>query len=381
MNIALSTSTDFLYKRVIKPLLFRRPPDAVHTSMVKTGRRVQAWSMLRRLTRTALRYDNQAVLEQTIHGITFPNPVGLSAGLDKNFEIASLMNAVGFGFMEGGSVTLESYGGNPRPWFYRLPVSESLVVNAGLANHGVAAAVANIKQYSKKSLNDFPLNISVAKTNSPITCDDDAAIADYVGSLGLLHKAGVGDMYTLNISCPNAYSGEPFTSPDRLERLLAATDRLKLQKPLFIKMPINLPWSEYKKLTDIAARHTVAGLTIGNLAKDRRAVKGELPDSVKGNLSGKPTRQLSDALIKRTRRAYQDRFIIIGVGGIFTAEDAYAKIKNGADLVELITGVIFNGPQLIGQINHDLVRLLHRDGFNNVSDAVGSAASKPLLPW
>lgn len=380
MNILLSTSTGFLYQRVIKPLLFRRSPDAVHTSMVKTGRRVQAWSMLRRLTRTALRYDNQAVLEQTIHGITFPNPVGLSAGLDKNFEIASLMNAVGFGFMEGGSVTFEAYAGNPRPWFHRLPVSESLVVNVGLANHGVAAAIANIKQYSKKSLNDFPLNISVAKTNSPDTCEDEAAVADYVGSLRLLQKTGIGDMYTLNISCPNAYGGEPFTSPDRLERLLTATDQLKLQKPLFIKMPINLPWSEYKKLTDIAARHTVAGLTIGNLAKDRRAVKGELPDSVKGNLSGKPTQQLSDALIKRTRRAYQDRFIIIGVGGIFTAEDAYTKIKNGADLVELITGVVFRGPQLIGQINRELVRLLHRDGFNHVSEAVGSATLPPSLP-
>lgn len=380
MNIALSTSTGFLYKRVIKPLLFRRSPDAVHASMVKTGRRVQAWSMLRRLTRTALRYDNQAMLEQTIHGITFPNPVGLSAGLDKNFEISSLMNAVGFGFMEGGSVTLESYSGNPRPWFHRLPMSESLVVNVGLANHGVAAAIANIKQYSTKSLRDFPLNISVAKTNSPTTCDDDTAIADYIGSLRLLHKAGVGDMYTLNISCPNAFGGEPFTSPERLKQLLAAVDQLKLQKPLFIKMPINLPWEEFKKLADIANRHKVAGLTIGNLAKDRQAVKHELPHLVKGNLSGKPTQQLSDALIKRTRRAYQDRFIIIGVGGIFTAEDAYTKIKNGADLVELITGVVFKGPQLIGQINRDLVRLLHQDGFNHVSEAVGSATLPPSLP-
>lgn len=380
MILLLSSATGFLYKHAFKPLLFRRHPDAVHTSMVKTGHRLQVWSLLRWLTRVSLRYDNQAVLSQTIHDITFLNPVGLSAGLDKNFEIAPLMNAVGFGFMEGGSVTLESYSGNPRPWFHRLPVSESLVVNVGLANHGVVAAIANIKQYSKKSLRDFPLNVSVAKTNSPSTREDEPAIADYVGSLRLLQKAGIGDMYTLNISCPNAYGGEPFTSPERLRRLLAATDQLKLQKPLFIKMPINLPWDEFKKLTDIANKHAVAGLTIGNLAKDRRAVKDELPDSVKGNLSGKPTQQLSDALIKRTRRFYQDRFIIIGVGGIFTAEDAYTKIKNGADLVELITGVVFNGPQLIGQINRDLVRLLHQDGFNHVSEAVGSATLPPSLP-
>lgn len=380
MNVPLSSTTGFLYKHAFKPLLFRRHPDAVHASMVKNGRRVQTWSLLCWLTRVLLRYDNQAVLEQTIHGITFLNPVGLSAGLDKNFEIASLMNAVGFGFMEGGSVTLESYNGNPRPWFHRLPASESLVVNVGLANHGVTAAIANIKRYSSKSLRNFPLNVSVAKTNSPTTCDDSAAIADYVGSLRALQKASVGDMYTLNISCPNAYGGEPFTSPGRLRRLLTATDQLKLQKPLFIKMPINLPWDEFKKLADIASKHTVAGLTIGNLAKDRQAVKHELPDSVKGNLSGKPTQQLSDALIKRTRRAYGDRFIIIGVGGIFTADDAYTKIKNGADLVELITGVVFRGPQLIGQINHELVRLLRRDGFSHLSEAVGSAAFPPSLP-
>jgi dihydroorotate dehydrogenase (fumarate) len=140
-------------------------------------------------------------------------------------------------------------------------------------------------------------------------------------------------------------------------------------------MPSSIKWSDFNNLLQVIAKHHVAGLTIGNLVKDQtKTAPGEhIPASVKGGLSGKPTWETTNELIHRTRQTYGDRFIIIGVGGIFSAKDAYEKIKLGANLVELITGMVFEGPQLIGQISHGLGILLKKDGFTHISQAVGTA--------
>jgi dihydroorotate dehydrogenase (fumarate) len=261
-----------------------------------------------------------------------------------------------------------------KPWFHRLPKTKSLVVNKGLANDGVLAIAKRVKAYPESAFDGFPLNVSVAKTNSPGACKELDAIDDYIGSLKILEAEGVGVMYTLNISCPNTFGGEPFTTPEKLERLLTAVDVLDLSKPVFIKTPSDLPWEKLKKLLGVAAKHDITGVTIHNLAKDRSKMKllDPLPDSIKGNMSGKPTWETSNEFIRRTRLEFGERFIIFGVGGIFSAEDAYTKIRLGANMVELITGMIFEGPQLIGDINRGLVRLLKRDGFSNVGEAVGA---------
>ena len=283
------------------------------------------------------------------------------------------MKAIGFGFMEGGSLTYRECQGNPRPWFHRLPKTKSIVVHVGLANHGVETIINRIKAYDPKTFYDFPLNISVAKTNSSVASTDDQAITDYIGSLKLLKKAGVGKLITLNISCPNTYGGEPFTTADRLDRLLSAADQVALSCPLFVKMPIDVSDKIFDELIDVIIAHQVAGVTIGNLAKDRTKIKlaDPLPDNIEGNLSGKPTWELSNHHISRTYRHHKHQLTIIGVGGIFSAEDAYTKIRLGASLVELITGLIFEGPQLIGQINQGLDGLLYKDGFTHISQAIG----------
>ncbi len=378
MIVVISRSSSYFYTYIAKPLLFRFKPDSVHDSLVKFGSRVQKHRVLRSVIETSWAYKNDAMLSQTINGVTFHNPVGLSAGFDKNIVLARLIKSVGFGFMEGGSITLHACDGNPRPWFYRLPKTKSIVVYAGLANKGVGAIIKTVLNYPTGTFSDFPLNISVAKTNSKETCTYKEAINDYTSSLIQLQRANVGDMYTLNISCPNTYGGEPFTTPKRLESLLNAVDTLEPKKPLFIKMPSHLPWNEFNELLEVAQRHSVQGLTISNLAKDRGQAKlmDHLPESVEGNLSGEPTRELSNDLIRKTYEQYDKRFTIIGVGGIFSAEDAYEKIRLGASLVELITGLIFEGPQLIGQINRGLAQLLAQDGYSTISEAIGVDARK-----
>jgi dihydroorotate dehydrogenase len=378
MIVLVSDATGVTYKKIIKPVLFKQQPDVVHARMLRTALACQHSSLIRSAMKNMWAYQNEAVLSQTLHGVSFPNPIGLSAGFDKNLELVPTMKAIGFGFMEGGSITYRKCRGNPRPWFYRLPHSRSIVVHVGLANEGAASILDRVQVYPRNVFDSFPLNISVAKTNSKLASTDEEAVKDYIASLALIKKTDVGKLVTLNISCPNTYGGEPFTTPARLEMLLKDVDKLNLTQPVFIKMPINLDWPAFRSLLRVAAAHNIAGVTIGNLSKQRNDLKDRLPRRVQGGLSGKPTFALSNELITRTYRSFGDRFTIIGVGGVFSAEDAYTKIKLGASLVELVTGLIYEGPELIGQINKGLVRLLQADGYSNVTEAIGSSNHLPV---
>lgn len=371
MVTVVSRSIGLVYARLAKPCLFRFSPDSVHHTTTRLGRIVGAIAPLRWLTGKLLGYKNLPILAQTIDGIYYQNPVGLSAGFDKNFELLRFLPALGFGFIEGGSLTARPSDGNPGPHYRRLPADKSILVNAGLNNHGVTAIIERIKAYKRIEL---PLSISVAKTNDQQASSDDSGLDDYLISLKALKQAKVGDSITINISCPNAYGGEPFTTPEKLNRLLTSIDTLAFTQPIYIKMPIDKPWSEFEQLLKVIVSHQVAGVTIGNLAKnrDQAVLQTDIPAGWPGNMSGKPTETLSNQLISQTYKAYGSQLTIIGVGGIFSAKDAYQKIKNGASLVELVTGLIFKGPQLIGEINQQLAKLAQQDGYTSISQAIGS---------
>jgi len=362
-----------LYVYVAKPLLFQVSPDKVHRGTIRLTAALGSLSAFRGFTRYVFTRPRDARLVQKYHGVEFETPVGLAAGFDKNGEIIPLVTALGFGFGTVGSVTASQCRGNSRPWFYRLPKTQSLVVNAGLANDGSRVVIERLRRYHPQAIGRFPIILSVAKTNSRQVVDIEAGIADYVTTVRRANKEPRIQMIELNISCPNTYGGEPFTTPDRLERLLSAVDSVRAKQPIYIKMPSNLPWNAFKKLLEVIVTHHVVGVTISNLAKDRSILdlKDPLPDAIAGNLSGKPTVISSNKLIRQTYLTYGDRLTIIGVGGIFSADDAYTKIRLGASLVELITGMIFCGPQLIAEINDGLVRLLERDGYADIGQAVG----------
>jgi len=368
----LSHATAFTYKNIAKPLLFTLPPDGVHRSLIATGSVIQRSSLLRSALHGAWAAKPNERLRQTVHGITFANPVGLSAGFDKNIELAPLIKAVGFGFMEGGTITRLPYAGNERPWFYRLPKTKSLVVHVGLANQGACTILRRVAHYPRDTFTNFPLNISVGVTNGVHGATVASMVGDCAQTVAAVQQNGHASLVTINISCPNIYAGQAFTHPTNLELLLARIDSLNLTLPVFLKMPADLDLDAFDALLRVAARHSVAGITVANLTKNRSHLADELPAHVHGGLSGKPTFALSNKLIKHTYRTYGDRFTIIGVGGIFSAKDAYEKIKCGATLVALITGMIFEGPQLIGRINRELAELLAADGFASIQEAVGS---------
>lgn len=360
------------YRNVVKPALFAQSPDRVHANMIKVAKGVQRIPLVRDVPRIWA-YRNDGYLAQEVMGLQFRNPIGLSAGLDKNADMVGVMQAVGFGFMIAGSVTAQPSAGNPKPWFYRLKNSRSLVINAGLPNRGAELVAKRISRYPDKILKNFPFGISAAKTNSEQVVTDGEGVGDYCLTLEAMDKLSQVVLHEINISCPNTYGGEPFTTPQKLELLLKAVDGLKLSKPMQVKMPISLPWKEFKQLLDVIVRHKVEAVNIGNLLKDRSKAKlqDDLPKNINGNLSGLPTQAISTELIRRTYAAYGKKLIIIGTGGVFSADDAYEKIKAGATLVGMVSGVIFEGPQVVGEINRHLVELLKKDGLTNIKDAIG----------
>lgn len=358
-----------LYRLALRPIFFRLDPEFVHNAFVGLGKLLGDVKPLRALCKSTLTHHDPMLIQHD-WGLRFENPVGLAAGFDKNADLIQILPDAGFGHIEIGSVTYSAYGGNSLPRLYRLPKSKGIVVNYGLKNIGVKAVIKKIKS---KPQSKIPCAISIAKTNAAYTADESAGIEDYYNCYQELLNAKVGDIYVINISCPNAFGGEPFTTKESLRRLMTRLDELKSNKPVWIKLPIEIAWEKLDQLIDELSSHQVDGLVIGNLAKDYHdaLVKDDIPQHVKGGMSGKPTWQKSNRLISHTYQKYHDRFRIIGVGGIFSAQEAYHKIKLGATYIQLITGMIYMGPQLMAEINKGLVQLLHRDGYANISEAIG----------
>lgn len=358
-----------LYRAIVKPICFRFDPEDVHDAITAFGVFMGRFSLIRRMTRFTFAYEDPR-LKQIIAGVPFLNPVGLSAGFDKNVKLISFLPSTGFGAAEFGSITLKSYGGNPKPRLVRLPKSKGIVVNYGLMNDGAEAIIPRFRA----SADDMVVGISIAKTNSLDTATLEGGVEDYAHCLQAVKDAGVGDYYTLNVSCPNAFGGEPFTTKETLAMLLERVQKVGATKPIFVKLPINLSMENLDGLLRVCVQFRMAGVIIGNLTKvrDPQLIHDPIAHQVKGGISGKPTKDLSNACISYAHKHYGESLYIIGLGGIFSAEDAYAKIRAGASLVQLITGMIFEGPQLIGEINAGLVKLLERDGFATVAEAVGN---------
>ncbi|NTV38656.1 MAG: quinone-dependent dihydroorotate dehydrogenase [Demequinaceae bacterium] len=360
------------YTRAVKPVIFKMHPDKVHDDMITHGSWIQKARPVMAAAEALLRCDSPSLVTDA-YGLTLRNPIGLAAGLDKNIAIPGILQMTGFGFLTFGSVTSRVCAGNPRPWFHRLPEQGSLVVHVGLANGGVEKVAARLRELNDRKHPRFtalPFKMSIARTNDTLTGDVAEGVEDYVTSVKAL--AGLSALIELNVSCPNTTVGEAFTTPQNLDALLTAVDEVAPPQPVTLKMPCDRSWEEFKDLLDVAAAHKVDGLTIANLRKDRTGIP--LASDVKGNLSGAPAREVSTELIRRTYREMGDRFVLAGVGGVFSGADAYDKITAGATLIELVSGLIFRGPAVVGTIAQELVALAQADGFDRVQDAVGSRA-------
>ena len=367
VNKATTDLFTFGYKHIIKPnFVFNHRPDEAHDQMIEFCHVVKNVPPLLLAEQLMLDYTDP-ILETNVMGVDFTNPFGLSAGLDKNCEMPVVLDHAGFGFETVGSTTSRPCPGNAKPWFHRLPEYDSMMVHVGLANEGSEIVVPRAEQAWTKA-HDMQISVSIARTNDNKTGDLEEGIEDYC--ISMRRATGRTAMVEVNISCPNTMAGEPFNeSPEALDKLFTELDKIERPQPTLVKLPLNKSWEEFKELLDVLAGHNVQGLSIANLQKDRTGMS--IPRDWEGGLSGSPCYAASNERIKQVYREYGDRFTIAGIGGVFTPQQAYEKIRSGSSLVMFISSLMYRGPQQITVLKRGLAELLKRDGFDHVSQAVG----------
>jgi dihydroorotate dehydrogenase subfamily 2 len=345
--------------RAAKPLIYMTDPDAAHEAMLVMGELCGKSALGRAFIRFWYGYHGPDI-GKTVDGIRYDIPILLSAGMDPNGRLTRALCDMSFGGEEVGSTTAYPCEGNPLPRMVRLPKSHSIIVYKGLRNHGVDVLIEKLKKAPRAP--GFVLGISIALTNfrAESCASIEGAIEDYALSFKKLNEAGIGDYYTLNISCPNTQGDveEMLQKPENFERLLKRIKSIPSTKPLYIKMPINLSSEHFEKLCDVADKNGVNGLILGNLNKNYGDLerKEDAPAKFRGGLSGKPCFELSNELLRRTRAKYGKRFTLIGVGGILSPDDAMEKLNAGADLLMLISGMIFYSPSLMKHICQRIVQ-------------------------
>lgn len=364
-----------VYERIIRPVLFLMNPEKIHDAFVFFGQIGGSNPLFRSMLSLFFNYKNPA-LEQKILGIHFVNPLGLAAGFDKDCKLMKTMSACGFGYEEVGSVTAEPYSGNAKPRLKRLPQDKGIIVNYGLKNKGAKICREKFFSGKKKRAFKIPIGISVAKTNKGFH-NQREKLEDWAKGFQLMKHCG--DYTTINLSCPNTHDCTNYCDPKQIRWILAYIAKEKPKVPVFLKLKQGLTAEDIKGIIALADKHDfVKGFILTNLYKDRSKLKTpkKIHEKFVGGVSGLHVKPEALRLVKEFYRQAGDRYVIIGCGGIFNAQDAYDFIKAGASLVQMVTGMIYGGPTIMKEINKGLVVLLEKDGFSNISEAIGSASRK-----
>lgn len=298
-------------------------------------------------------------------GLQFPNPVGLAAGFDKNAEVIDAMLRFGFGFVEAGSVTPLPQPGNPKPRLFRLKEDFAVINRLGFNNEGIAAARSRLLRRQGRS--------GIAGINIGANKDADDRIADYVR--GLTELGPLAQYVTVNISSPNTPGLRGLQNKAELEALLAAVlgarETLPRYLPVLLKIAPDLDEEAIKDIVRAVLRTKLDGLIVSNTTIARPASLKSSHAVETGGLSGVPLFEPSTAVLKTVARTLGGQIPVIGVGGIASGEDAYAKIRAGASLVQLYTALIYQGPGLVSRIKRGLLRALERDGLTSIEAAIG----------
>ncbi|CAM4270738.1 quinone-dependent dihydroorotate dehydrogenase [Saccharibacillus endophyticus] len=359
-----------LYERLAKPLFFRMDPEKAHHLVIDGMRGASSTPGGLTLLRKMYGTEHDEALASEVAGLSFPSPIGLAAGLDKNAEAVPGFSSVGFGFMEVGTVTPLSQPGNEQPRLFRLPSDEALINRMGFNNEGAEAMAARLA-----ALKDRPVPVGVNIGKNKATPNEEAYL-DYERCIRVLYP--YADFFIVNISSPNTPDLRRLQHGDELRKLLTAvTSELASQageaspKPVFVKIAPDLGDEELEETVDAIASSGVSGLIATNTTLSREGLT-HVNRAEAGGLSGRPLTGRSTEIVRRAYAQTQGRLPIVGSGGIFTPEDAYAKIRAGASLIEIYTAMIYKGPEINRQLHTGLKRLLQTDGFTRISQAVGA---------
>ncbi|MDJ0730886.1 MAG: quinone-dependent dihydroorotate dehydrogenase [Crocosphaera sp.] len=354
-------------------------PENVHQKLLKTlhsldENRHRVWGkwILSNLEGSFRLEDER--LQQNLWGLTFNTSVGLAAGCDKDGLSAGIWGHLGFGFAEIGAVTLHPQSGNPKPRLFRLPQDKAALNRLGANNQGAQMIARTLQETWQRQPRQIPIGINLCK--SKITPLDKAAM-DYVESFRYL--VDYADYFVVNVSSPNTPGLRSLQAGEQLNVILHELQSINQQeKPLLVKISPDLNWEAIKLIIDLAKTYELAGIIATNTTIKREGLKtkilektGHFIEEEAGGISGQPVRQRSTEVIRFIYEQTQGTLPIIGVGGIFTAEDAWEKITAGASLLQLYTGWIYQGPWCIPEINQGLINRLEKYKLSHISQAVG----------
>ena len=375
-----------VYKSSLLPLLFQRfgaDPEIVHQQTLQTLAWIAQspttapyWSQpIRRFAQAWCENSCQIPsprLSQTLWHQTFANPLGLAAGFDKDGVAVECWPIMGFGFAELGTVTCHAQSGNPKPRLFRLPQDRAALNRMGFNNQGSASLAERLSHLPMPA--DFPRGINLGK--SKITPLENAA-DDYLQSFKRLQN--LGNYFVVNVSSPNTPGLRSLQAKSQLEPILATLQTANIQqKPLLIKIAPDLTWEDIDDILDLAQQHQLAGIIATNttIAKEQLVTKrldatGNLVTDEAGGISGAPVCQRSTEVIRYIYQKTNGQLPIVGVGGIFTADDAWEKITAGASLLQVYTGWIYEGPWMVKHVLKGLLAKLNEHGLETIQDAIG----------
>jgi dihydroorotate dehydrogenase len=349
---------------LIRPVLRALPPEAAHGLTV----RALGAGLGRFIAGRAVREPDPPILAQRLWGLDFPNPLGLAAGFDKDARVPEAMHALGFGFVEVGTITPRPQPGNPKPRLFRLERDRAIVNRMGFNSGGLDAAVGRLHRPRSTII-----GVNLGKNR-----DSADAVADYLE--GIRRAAKAADYLVVNVSSPNTPGLRDLQRRESLQSLLAALlqarDEGAGRVPLLVKIAPDLSAEERSDIAAIALETGIDGLIVSNttLARPPGLVSRYATEA--GGLSGRPLFEASTALLADMYRLTRGCLALIGVGGVASASDAYHKIRAGASLVQLYTAMVFMGPGVVTAIKRGLAELLRTEGFTSVAQAVGTGTSQ-----
>jgi dihydroorotate dehydrogenase len=337
-----------MYKQLIRPIFFLFDPEKIHYFTFSLLRFLNKIPFVSSFIKSVYVIENKR-LERELFGLTFKNPVGLAAGFDKNAVLYNELANFGFGFIEIGTVTPEGQEGNPKKRLFRLKADQGVINRMGFNNEGLETAITQLKKNKGKLL----IGGNIGKNTQ--TKPEDYT-TDYLTCFNGLHP--YVDYFVLNVSCPNVGSHAKLNDKDYLEELIRAVQKANknfdTQKPILLKIAPDLNTNQLDEIIELIANTKLDGVIASNTSMDRsnlKTSKEKLEIIGNGGLSGQPIKTKSTQVIKYLSEKSNKAFPIIGVGGIHSAEDALEKLEAGADLIQLYTGFIYEGPKLIKQIN------------------------------
>lgn len=348
-----------LYQK-LRPFLFRLEPEQAH-NVTLAALRYGPWAWAGKP-----RQGDDPVLGQSLWGRDFPNPVGISAGFDKNAVAIDGLFGLGFGFVEIGSVTPKPQIGNEKPRIFRNPEAEAVINRLGFNNHGLEACARNLRARRRNGI----VGVNLGKNK-----DTEDPNIDYV--TGVRALGPMADYIVLNVSSPNTPGLRALQNKDSLMDLIRAVQQartaLKMERkpPLLVKIAPDLTDEDKADIAEIAVKMQLDGLIVANTTITRPPNLDTDFAAQKGGLSGRPLFGVSTRLLAEFYSVIGDKMPLIGVGGIASGQDAYEKIRAGASLVQLYTALIYQGPGLVRAIRDDLAACLRRDGFHTIRQAVG----------